>query len=670
MNDNKKLLYGCAYYLEYMPYDRIETDMQMMKDAGMNVIRIGESTWSTWEPSEGVFDFTLFDRMLDMAEKYGMNVIVGTPSYAIPAWLSKKPGVMVETKYGKAPYGARQIYNIMSPALRFHIERIIRQEMEHCKGRDCVIGFQIDNETKHYGVMNEEVQDAFKKYLEKRYGSVEMLNKAFYLQYWSNSIASFDDLPDIKGSINAGLAGEYAAFQRSLVTDYLLWERSIVDEYRRDDQFVTHNTDFGWHKYKSPLAVHGSSWGPQPDCDHDKEAEALTIAGTDIYHMTESLLTGMETAYGGDEMRPLIPGEKNYLVLETEAQGFREWTPYPGQIRLQAYAHLASGASMVEYWHWHSIHNSFETYWKGILSHDLKPNAVYSEASIVGNEWKKLGYEHLVISKKNDTAIIVDNRSLTAFNWYPIDGLSYNDIVMWVYKALYDLNIECDVIFEDQIEEGKIKLSDYKTIVTPALYSVTRELTEKLREWVKEGGRLISTFKSFFADRNLSVWSDSAPYNLTDVFGVYYQQFVNPERLFIEGAECRYFAELLMTVEGSEPKKVCSYEHPYWNRYIGVSQNKFGKGEGVYIGSYCDGDMLKNIFKEVLKPTGPEWPVTVRSGVNAAGKNIHYILHFSENEGTFVNPYGKVKELISGEKYDNGAEIPLTDWDVKVLEEI
>ena len=61
---NNEILYGAAYYDEYMPYDRIETDMQMMKDAGMNVIRIAESTWSTWEPQEGVFDFTLLHRML------------------------------------------------------------------------------------------------------------------------------------------------------------------------------------------------------------------------------------------------------------------------------------------------------------------------------------------------------------------------------------------------------------------------------------------------------------------------------------------------------------------------------------------------------------------------------------------------------------------------------
>jgi beta-galactosidase len=53
----KQLLYGVAYYFEYLPYDRIYQDSEMMKAAGINVVRIGESTWSTYEPHDGEFDF-------------------------------------------------------------------------------------------------------------------------------------------------------------------------------------------------------------------------------------------------------------------------------------------------------------------------------------------------------------------------------------------------------------------------------------------------------------------------------------------------------------------------------------------------------------------------------------------------------------------------------------
>ncbi|MBO4938017.1 MAG: beta-galactosidase, partial [Oscillospiraceae bacterium] len=94
----KKLYFGAAYYDEYMPVSRVDEDMRLMKEAGMNVIRIAESTWSTWEPREGEFDFRCLHRMLQGAKKYGIDVIVGTPTYAIPPWLAKKyPDILADT---------------------------------------------------------------------------------------------------------------------------------------------------------------------------------------------------------------------------------------------------------------------------------------------------------------------------------------------------------------------------------------------------------------------------------------------------------------------------------------------------------------------------------------------------------------------------------------------
>ncbi len=69
-----KLLYGVAYYDEYMPYDRLAEDVKMMKAANINVVRIAESTWSTHEPQEGVFDFRHVTRVLDAMEEAGISV--------------------------------------------------------------------------------------------------------------------------------------------------------------------------------------------------------------------------------------------------------------------------------------------------------------------------------------------------------------------------------------------------------------------------------------------------------------------------------------------------------------------------------------------------------------------------------------------------------------------
>ena len=84
-----KLYYGAAYYLEYMPVQRLDKDIAMMKKAGINLARIGESTWSTYEPQEGIFDFSQLEQVLDAMEEAGISVIVGTPTYAVPSWMVK-----------------------------------------------------------------------------------------------------------------------------------------------------------------------------------------------------------------------------------------------------------------------------------------------------------------------------------------------------------------------------------------------------------------------------------------------------------------------------------------------------------------------------------------------------------------------------------------------------
>ena len=130
------ILYGVAYYYEYMPYERLDTDVKMMQDCGINVVRIAESTWAVWEPRDGVFDFSKLDKVLAAMNKAGIKVIVGTPTYAFPNWLAKEhPEVLANTPSGKNKYGPRQNMDIANPVFRFYAERVIRKMMEHVRDK-------------------------------------------------------------------------------------------------------------------------------------------------------------------------------------------------------------------------------------------------------------------------------------------------------------------------------------------------------------------------------------------------------------------------------------------------------------------------------------------------------------------------------------------------------
>ena len=673
----KKLLYGAAYYDEYMPYDRLQQDVAMMKKAGINTVRIAESTWSTCEPQEGVFDFSHVERVMDAMEEAGINVIIGTPTYAIPTWMVKShPDVMAETVKGRGIYGARQIMDITHPVYRFYAERVIRKLMECTAHRKCVIGFQVDNETKYYGTAGKNVQEKFVKYLRKKFNNdLDAMNHEFGLDYWSNRINAWEDFPDVRGTINGSLGAEFEKFQRTLVDEFLSWQADIVNEYRREDQFITHNFDFEWRGY---------SYGVQPDVNHYHAAKALTIAGTDIYHPTQDDLTGAEIAFGGDMTRSLK--RDNYLVLETEAQGYPGWTPYKGQLRLQAYSHLANGAHSVMYWHWHSIHNSFETYWRGLLSHDMQENAPYREACIIGNEFSRLGSHLVNLKKKNEVAILVSNEALTALKWFGIEataagdhGIGYNDVVRWLYDTLFKMNVECDFVWPESDN-----LDQYKAIFVPALYAAPDELLEKLKQYTANGGTLVATFKTAFANENVKVSHEMQPHILSNCFGISYQQFTFPKNTGLSGsiingtakdsdekAEAKVFMELLMP---QEAEVLASYDHYNWKEYAAITKNHYGKGTAIYIGCMTDDNTLKAVLTEALNSAEVEipeysWPVIVRKGINDLNKCVRYILNYSAEEQNVIYHGANGTELFSEESVQDGDTVTVLPWNLKIVEE-
>ena len=676
----KELLYGAAYYDEYMPYDRLDKDVEMMKKAGINTVRIAESTWSTCEPQPGVFDFSHVERVMDAMEEAGINVIIGTPTYAVPTWMVKAhPDVLAETVRGRGIYGARQIMDITHPVYLFYAERVIRELMKRTAHRKCVIGFQLDNETKYYGTAGKNVQEQFVKYIrEKFHDDLDALNYEFGLDYWSNRINAWEDFPDVRGTINGSLGAEFEKFQRTLVDKFLGWQADIVNEYRREDQFVTHNLDFEWRGY---------SYGIQPYVNHLHASQCLTIAGTDIYHPTQDDLTGAEIAFGGDLIRSLK--QNNYLVIETEAQGFPGWTPYKGQLRLQAYSHLASGANSVMYWHWHSIHNSFETYWKGLLSHDFQENATYREACTIGNEFARLG-KHLVnLKKKNEVAVLVSNEALTALNWFRIQeqapgadakSIYYNDVMRWMYDTLYHMNVECDFIWPESEN-----LEQYKAIVVPALYAAPDELLIRLKQYVENGGTLIASFKTAFANENVKVSHQVQPHILSNCFGVHYDQFTFPKNVGLTGEvipekpdqkgnahpAANVFMELLVS-EGAEV--LASYEHYNWKDYAAITRNHYGKGQAVYIGCMTDEETLKSVYKAVLPEAGVEipeyhYPIIVRKGLNDLGKTVCYFLNYSGMELEMPYDYKNGIELLENTAVENGTALQMPAWGVKIVEE-
>ena len=662
------ILYGAAYYDEYTPTDRVEEDARMMQAAGITVVRIAESTWGTLEPQPGVFDFRHVDRMLAAMQRHGIKVIVGTPTYAVPTWLAREhPNVLVVTPRGRADYGRRQNMDITDPDYRRAAERVIVALVDHVKDHPAVIGYQVDNETKAYDTSGPNVQAAFVETMKRRWPDLDSLNKAYGLDYWSNRINRWEDFPSVNGSINASLSNAFAEFQRGLVTDFLAWQAGLVRAHARPDQFITHNFDLAWR---------GHSFGVQPEVDHWKAARALDVAGVDIYHPSQDKLTGAEIAFGGDLTRSMRDGQ-NYLVLETQAQGFPDWTPYPGQLRLQAFSHLASGANMVEYWHWSSTANAIETYWRGVLSQDYQPNAVYEEAKTIGADLKRLGPKLVNLKKRNRVAIYVSNTALSGFDAFKISSdVGYNAVLRPFYDALYRMNVEVDILSPT----SKTPLSDYKLIVVPALYAASDAEISRLNAYAKAGGHLLYTFKSGFSDENTKVRHTPQPGAITEAAGVRYGQFTKPEGVSLDGDpfgvgdkdnQVRWWMEFL---EPTTATVLARYKHPSWPAYAAVTRNAYGKGEVTYVGFMPTDATIEKILGDQVRRAGLEvpearFPIIVRRGVLANGHAVRYVLNYSAAPRS-APPQGVAgTELLSGKLVTPDTSLALSPWGVAIVED-
>jgi beta-galactosidase len=679
------VLYGAAYYNEYMPQDtttaqaaRLDKDVALMKAAGLNVVRMGESTWSLWEPEDGQFDYAWMDRIVDAMGKAGIKVILGTPTYSIPAWMAHRhPEILARYPDGlENSYGMRQNMDTDSPAYRFYAERLIRHIVAHYKGNPAVIGWQLDNETSSYNAANQDVFIGFQHYLEKKFVTPEALSKAWFLNYWGENLHTWEDLPIRDGAQSTGYKLEWTRWSQMRVTDFLRWQAALVRECAGPGQFVT--TDFGG------MMRH--------DVNEEAIASFLDIPADNIYHGTQDHYDGSQQSIQGDFTRSLNHG--NFLITETNAQSIGwssafQFPPYDGQLREDVYTHLSNGANMVEYWHWASIAANQETYWKGVLSHDLEPDRAYAEVSRTAHELEKIGPRLVGLQIHNQVAILWSRDSANAIGFMPFTSSAslpwapgqatagYDSLVKQLHKSLYDLNVGSDFVFPETTD-----FSQYKLLIVPALYIADDALLQKISGYVKNGGHVVMTFKSGFANENSAVRWVRAPGPLREAAGFSYQEFSNLEKpLALKGDpfhvggdnQASYWAEFLMP---EHARVLATYDHPFFGKWPAITRNEFGAGTLLYEGTYLSDALQTALLKSELDRLGLGGPdqqlpaaVHVQHGVNRMGKRLHYYFNYSGAEVKPSYAYGAGTNLLEGMPVAKGTELTLAPWDLAIIEE-
>ena len=694
-----RVLFGAAYYHEYQPTPRLEEDMRLMKEAGFSVIRVGESVWSTWEPENGVFDLDWLQPVLDAAHAHDIRVILGTPTYAAPLWLARLyPEINVQRRTGQPMgWGARQEIDYSHPAFLFHAERVIRKIVAKYVDHPSIIGFQVDNEPGNEIFANPQVFQRFVDHLRTRYGSVEALNTEWGLTYWSHRLSTWADLwtPDGNAQPQYGLA--WRTFQAELTTAFISWQATTVREYSRPDQFVT--TCISYERRTVSDEQLTADLDITAGNPYYRMQDKLTLPSTEPYdqHWTT---TGTWALYATAD-RMYGSKQAPFLVTETDAQaiGF-SWSnepAYDGQWRQVAWALVSRGATMIEYWHWHTLHAGAETYWGGILPHSLEPGRVYQQIAALGAEFAAAGDRVTELAPHHDVAILFSNRSKWALEEFPNlanDGRAERRSFQTVFDAFargaFDAGLQARTVHPSQL--FATEPADYArttpVLIAAAFTIATDDELKWLEAYAAAGGHLIVGIRTGYEDHEARARVERKPAFLVEASGIHYDEFSNLESPIPVRAGAKAHA-LGFDVSGAstatlwadgivvdDADVLVEYAHPHFSRFAAATTRAHGDGRVTYVGTVPDISLAAALVdwavtassaeQTAWRPAAPSQTVTTAE--NRRGELVHFVHNWAWERSVFELPVA-VTDVVTGDSFAAGESIWLDAWDVRIFAE-
>ena len=595
------MLLGVDYYPEQWDISIMEEDLANIKELGSNVIRIGEFAWHLMEKEEGKYDFSFFDTVIKKANEYGLKVIFGTPTATIPAWLVKKyPEILSEFENGeKRTFGGRHIYCFNSEVFYKYSEKIIRELANHYKDEKNIVAWQIDNEFGHEGSDEcycPKCHRAFQEFLRNKFNnSIDELNKTYGTTFWSQEYNSFEEIPVPKKTItthNPALRLDWERFRSKSIVDYSNFQVELLKSII-PDCVVIHDFPGG---------------GLDKHVDYSKVAQKLNVVAFNNYPVwggQKEPIPPHEIAFGLDYIRGLK--RENFWITEAimGAQGhdITGFLPRPNQAKMWSCQGMARGCSSLIYFRYRGATKGAEQFCYGILDADNKKRRKFYEVKDFFHNIIK--YEDILEHPiKSKVAIVYDYDSLASFRIQKQSILlDCHQEMKKFYKPFYDSNIMVDIISEDK------DFSEYKILILPVMIIWKRELTEKVKEFAKNGGIVVMTYRTAVKDidNNLTL-GEMLPVGYNDFVGAYVEEIESLQEynsLDLEGegifngikGKGGVFRDMLVS-KGAEV--LFRYNDKFYDTFSAVTKNSYGKGKVYYIGCSPEEAILKLIVDDIL----------------------------------------------------------------------
>ncbi|WP_243349210.1 beta-galactosidase [Parabacteroides sp. FAFU027] len=617
----------------YHPHDdknieKIKSDIQLMKSAGFNVVRMGHLAWDSYEPSEGQFDFAWFDHVMDMMNQAGIKVILDIAIHPAPIWLHNKfPSIDVVSATGNRLYPNHRYMddagdpNYQKYALRY-TDVLTKRYAKH----PALLAFGIDNESGDGPISySETVRLRFIEWLHKKYGTLEGLNKAWATHRWSRRLNQFEEvgLPS-EGQKNGAPEKilDFRTFVSSEVNNFLL---AVLDKVNANAPGTLTNTN-AW--YYSPLKY--------IDWSEIAYSGKMAREGCGFYP-GNSLTTNwgvMNAAFGISRIQ--FESTNPFWCSE-----FTTMTAVPNSIRKSAYATLMYGNQMVCGWTWQSMWGGEEQYLQGMLDWDGVPNRKYYEYKKIATEFKKIG-KYFPYKSRPEVGMAFSFPSQMASSSFPEQHESQ---LQACWNLFYWRNMDANVV---EISRSSL---NYKLLFVPGVTVMDDKTATKIREFVKNGGTAIMTSNSALVDASGQVFKTTHPGQLSDVFGIRVGSFEETESMNEISRKAYNGKKLEFTYKGKavdmqsarfdiiDPKgaEVIGSITSLDKDYPIMTSNKYGKGRAIYVGLPADGNVLNPLLDELIVELGIKKGLDVPLGVMAR--------QIDKNHYLYLNVTGEPKEI-------------------------
>ncbi len=638
---------GVAYYPEQWPRDRWAVDATLMAEAGLSVVRMAEFSWSRLEPSPGELDFGWLDEAIELMAKNGLDVILGTPTAAPPAWLIEQhPEILPMRADGRVhPFGNRRHYCPNNPDYQQATREIVAALGQRYRSDERVIGWQIDNELGGR-CFCEVCRAAFQEWLNDRYGSLQALNESWGTAFWSQTYSSWSQiplpeggpvpLPDgfLRASPNPSLALDFRRFVSDSYLRYLQLQLDALRARVEPCQPITTN-------------LMGFRF---PEIDYHALAESLDAVSWDNYPLLGRDGRWSSPALSADAMRGLK--DAPVWVLEQQV-GPLGWevvrSPRRGQMRLCTYQAIAHGAELIVYFRWRTARYGTEQNWHGVLASDGWPGRRYRELAELGRELEGLSDALDGSAPTAEVAVLHDYDSRFALQVQPTNpALAYEDTVQRHYEALRRLGLGVDVIAPVHA------LSPYRLVVAPSLPVLDPALAESLRAYAKAGGCLVLGPRAGVRDRCNVVPERALPAWLDELAGVEVTDFASllDERevrfVGVDGLPAGTFRGWVEELQLSGARALALYAEGDFAETTAIASHAVGKGRVVYLGGAAELETLLGIYG-VLAPEAGLSLRDLPEGVEAVpleGPRLFLLNHADEERVVALD--GPRRDLVSG----------------------